>query len=898
MCDLQPFPRRGALGAARSSTRARTAALAVTLVSMLAVWTPAVSGQGCPVTFTGATTSPSLRLMTYNAHFQVDPGCSEDQYPDDFETRAQDIAALILADNPDIVALQEVNADSIKKLFIELLQGTYPSFVEKLDENDLENDSGLMLFSKYRFDEPAGEFINFAEIDFQNQGFPAEVNGLVFSDAVGTDAWANKGAGMVHVLNECNGLSSFHVAFTHMQADHDGDSDASLAAKMEARQLQMADIKRLIETHVSLPLMPFEPVFVLGDLNYDGNLFANPPEFFMTVDSFDNVVQHPHSEWANTFDGADPTVDINDGFFACRGLVCTYPGTSAPPEGTYLTDAWAFGTSPRDPGVTSSQVFEDSPSAGTRKDYVLHNRPRRRGIDDLCMQHITRGFVPLAGAGIGGDLSDHLPVTADFNRPAPRCSPHPLSDNRPVPMMGPGEVVFNFDDPTAPNFKDVSFTDGQINFPGSLQWYVIDQAASYEIKVTGNNIGYRVYQGENLSNPMAPFNGECEEIASAGRGDGSFSCKFNMQKPPYFIQVFASATSADADGLPDRTRAGDTYTIDFHRFDCSSMDDACLLKAATEVGPYRWPVGPLDPSKSHPESNTMYFRFDTEFASDGVSPVITLQLQHDFALPPASQPDVLTMELVDSTGALVCGPPECLAGTGLASFEPESGWSDVDNDLRPDRLATAPDGKLDGEDNWTQPYYLKVIRGQPYQAQGDRVWVRYETDLTYFRPLKLVCKEERTWIGEDDIQARFGYDSLSAIIEWLGWEWDDGHKIEQAGTTGVWMREFPFSMDRSFLRFVKPEIYEDVQDGDDYLFKSPISGSQILPLDRTTVSANDAPFKAKYIYSDATDPDDADYWYEMGFQLTHERPVCRTSPTVPTDGDCTPPLTCQNGACQ
>ncbi len=885
-----------------SKTRTRLAWF-LGLIAVMAVWPrgPAYA-QGCPFTFTNASTSGSLRIMTLNAAIQVYPGDSEDQYELDFEDRARAIAALILADSPDVVALQEVNADAIKKVFIEELDGTYPSFVEKLDENDLDNDSGLMMFSKFRFQDPLGSFHGSSHVESENQGIPAFINSIVFSDANGGDWWANKGVGIARILNECNGNAPFHVAFTHMQASHADDSDPWLATKMETRQKQLAEIRDLLEIHVTPDRMRFEPVFLVGDLNIDGNLFASPPPFFMTPSGGNGVVIESHTEWLETFDSANlspPFSDMNGGFYSCAGGECTYDGSVFPSTGTFFTDAWAFGTSPLDPGQTNPSLFEPAPNEGARKDYVLHNRPKRslRGgaeTDMLCLQHVVRGFSPLLGAGIGGDLSDHVAVTADFNRPASRCSPHPRKADRSNPLLGPEEVSFDLEDPQAPNFKDVEFP-GFITFPGSLQWYRINQAASYEIEVTGANVGYRVYQGADLSNPMMPFNGECSEDPG-GHEPPSFKCKFKMESPPYFVQVFASATSADSDGVPDRTRAAVPYDIGFHRYDCSSIDSACFLEAGKQIGPYRWPVGPLNASQQPPDDNAMFFRFDTELARDLGSPTITFLLDHDFPVPGEGQPDVLTMQLVDETGALVCVPPLCPLGDGLRSQTP--GWADSDGDQMMDRLAIAEPGTLPGDGSWTEEYFLKVLRHPNYQLQDDRVFVTYKTDLTYFRPLELFCGEERTDLGDDDIEARFVFDSLAAIIAFMGDKWSDGHSIAQAGS-GSSSGDLPFVLDGAFLTLLKPEIFEDVLDGDDFFFESPNSGNKIQPLSADVIAPKDVPVTDVHIYSDEPKAEDAEYWYELNFQLTHERPACR--PLIPNpaiQGDCIAPRTCQNGACK
>ena len=59
----------------------------------------------------------------------------------------------------------------------------------------------------------------------------------------------------------------------------------------------------------------------------------------------------------------------------------------------------------------------------------------------------------------------------------------------------------------APNHSDVQFNDGTITYPGSMQWYVIDQAYPYKIAIFGDHVAYDVYHGSDLSQPMPPWDG-------------------------------------------------------------------------------------------------------------------------------------------------------------------------------------------------------------------------------------------------------------------------------------------------------------------------------------------------------------------------------------------------------
>ncbi len=80
----------------------------------------------------------------------------ESEYGMSTEERAEAIAKAILKLKPlpDIIALQEVFDEDAKDELEDALKGTYPHYVYKLDSNDfidLDEDSGLMLFSRFPF---------------------------------------------------------------------------------------------------------------------------------------------------------------------------------------------------------------------------------------------------------------------------------------------------------------------------------------------------------------------------------------------------------------------------------------------------------------------------------------------------------------------------------------------------------------------------------------------------------------------------------------------------------------------------------------------------------------------------------------------------------------------------
>ncbi|MEM7583067.1 MAG: hypothetical protein AAF560_06780, partial [Acidobacteriota bacterium] len=643
-----------------------------------------------------------------------------------------------------------------------------------------------------------------------------------------------------------------------------------------------------------------DPVFLMGDLNVNGNRFIAPPPLvpFWSGASWE---ERPWTEWQYIFASTDPAQPIDDqhrGFFACDTRPCTYDPSAPSDPASYLVDAWAYGTSPLDPGQTNSgdntggSLSFPKAEEGQRLDYILHNRPQIPAVTGdgstrgLCLQHIVRGFRNTSVNGGAENLSDHLPVTADFNLQAPRCSPYPHRDDSVASnLFGPEPVAFDAEDPTASNHKLVGF-DGTVTFPGSMQWYLIDQAYPVEIGLTGFQVGYEVYQGADLSNPIAPFNGDCELT------DSSFACKYTLYDPPYYVRVYGT-TGHPSDPTPDRTRAGQDYTIRFQRYTCSSIEDACPLLPAVTSGPWVWPETLLNPTAQSPDQDTMFFEFLSERSSTGGWPEVTFAIDSSFAVAP----NPLTLSLIRKNGALACPVSECPAGDGLLSQSPgiDTWGPDANGDGLPERVATARAGTLPGSVSWPEPYYLKVRRSPLYLGQQQAIHVRFETDLNYFRPIELYCAEEETDFGLDVLRASFTFDDLE-VVEGLPQQWDNGMKLVEAGTAN-WFYSWPFELDGSMLEHLIPGLDDMNSDGtvEDHLF-SVTDGFSIDALPKQQ-RADQPPHLATYKWTDDVSPADADYLYVMTYQLTHSRPPCRGEDPFP-NGDCRAPFVCRFGACQ
>src|SRR5262249_28321381 len=148
-------------------------------------------------------------------------------------------------------------------------------------------------------------------------------------------------------------------------------------------------------------------------------------------------------------------------------------------------------------------------------------------------------------------LSDHLPIHVDFNLTAPHCSPNEQDPN------GPLVVALN---PQTP----VANIPGQIQNPGNMQWYKINQAGTYWINITQRpgQVAFDVYADTALSEPIKPYHNQTDPRKGS---------RFVVKRPIY-IRTYA----IDASGKPDRTSVPG-YSIRFQRAMGQGPSDAIHL---------------------------------------------------------------------------------------------------------------------------------------------------------------------------------------------------------------------------------------------------------------------------------------------------------------------------------
>jgi len=419
----------------------------------------------------------SLRIITYNTQFL--PWLVTKYSAENDILKARMMCGRIIKAGADVVVLNEVFDEDARGEFETCLSAVYPHFVSKMDKvGDLE-DSGLMLFSRY----PLGKFNqapmgqrdpHITKVTAENQGIPFDAFFYLYTDAEAATAEdvTAKGVGLVRVHVPC---ANKHVTigFTHMQASYDPPGESQVTA--EVRDDQMDHIRKLIEGAVGKEGMKTEEVYLLGDLNIDGNL---------------------HSTGTPIIIGGMPEWNYH---FARPGSFFFDP----------MFDGWAYGTSDQDPGQTSGVGFPyfPDPGAGERFDYLLHNKPEVHDAP-MCLQHIR--LARELALPQGKELSDHLGVFADINRFEPGCGPT-------------NAHMVNITQTT-------TYVPGTLVHPGAMQWYLVTKPGSFSFEVKSPGpVELSVYEEDDLTRPIRDFYGEVTEW---GR-------RFEVLKPPFYIRVYS-----------------------------------------------------------------------------------------------------------------------------------------------------------------------------------------------------------------------------------------------------------------------------------------------------------------------------------------------------------------------
>jgi endonuclease/exonuclease/phosphatase family metal-dependent hydrolase len=418
-----------------------------------------------PIPVPGTT----YKVLMYNLQLRplttcVTAECDSEIYNMSNETRAGLIASKLLADDPDIIVLNEPFDEGARDVLVEELSSRYPTVVQKLKENlSLREDAGLMLFAKasaLAVPTPSG-----------GECFQPGTSGTClvafhrYRNRAGADALVQNGIGFVRLHNPATGRP-LNVLFTHLQAN---ERNLTLDESRAVRAAQIEEAKVFINQWAPSSALDQDTVLA-GDLNVRG-----APD----GEDDDPVFQ----EYGDRITG-------DSGF-----------------GGLGLEDTHRLAASPADPMFSFDGELNSAQRGGSRSrlDYILF-RPAAIGTG-ACVQHTTlrRGYHVETAPGdgyIGTDLSDHFPIDATIGRAGASCTPR-----------APVEV----------QAADAAFARTFGGDRDAVQWFHQPTAGTYSLSLGGfanviadSSVDIEVYRDDDLSEPLTPYLGSAHLRAQDG----------------------------------------------------------------------------------------------------------------------------------------------------------------------------------------------------------------------------------------------------------------------------------------------------------------------------------------------------------------------------------------------
>jgi endonuclease/exonuclease/phosphatase family metal-dependent hydrolase len=192
--------------------------------------------------------SAPLKVLTWNVFLRP-----HSLFKDGQRKRAEAIAEVLLQENYDVIALQEVFDKTRRMTLIDRLGDQYPHFAGPSDRGLLKINDGLMIFSKYPI---------------------VDEEIMRYSRAAGADRMARKGALLVELT--VNG-KAVQVVNTHAQSM--SDRKCQRIRNSQYQELQEDLLARHSRTGV--------PQIILGDMNTDRADSASYAEMLNTFDALD-----------------------------------------------------------------------------------------------------------------------------------------------------------------------------------------------------------------------------------------------------------------------------------------------------------------------------------------------------------------------------------------------------------------------------------------------------------------------------------------------------------------------------------------------------------------------------------------------------------------------------------
>jgi exonuclease III len=797
--------------------------------------------------------------MTYNSQFLPFPESTDNDYFDEDGNplsnvqRATLLADRILQTGLEIVMLNEVFDEDARKALVDALKTTFPYYVAYIGNDSDPSDSGLMLFSRYPFEKVKLDdrhIYECGDVEVGQNGVtsecPGEVLGFVEFDCEvadsQSDCLASKGAGLVRIRLPMQ--ESLTVVFTHPRASYGADLDNSLygpdglpCAKKLERQKALEQIEKLVrDATEEYEGDPYDAkVVVAGDLNIDGN-----PHHGQNSACLD-------AEWADAFSSSGVVA-----FTSCADL----PNQTCINERRVLFDAWAFTTSPDDLGRTTAFDFTTDLAApdllgqGDRLDYILVRGPSTPTASDLMVPQHTA--IAYAVGGDLGELSDHLPVSANLLLPGQDVQVHHSTPSDAASLNVP-----------ASGFASIPM---EIKHRGQMQWTVLNgKPGTYTVRSPsqGEPIAFQVYEPTDLSRPLEP--------RRAGR-DGGWV--YVMTSPPYFIRTYV--TYPFEPGVHDR-ESTTAYTVSAKRHDCTSAFEPCILTAGEKgdgVVEVTWPAG--QPVNSE---DAMWFEFYADDPVEQKTPTF-----HEFEV------------YVDEDMSLV-GLPDF--EFKVVDFDTQTPLPDIEWEttvwefLHKGQRADGVHGKPNSTPSFAN-HLLMVIRPMNALAWGDTpVKVFHGTNLTYFKPLTIEVLQENDDSAHDELRIYMKpentdlfYNSVTDFDLYVHAhkftalpqidEREDGGSAWPAGSLGSLKltEQLPLLM-----------LEDDDEDGEDepgdFLFAQPkpsaswaTDNKRALKILKTDVT--DAHLKWNFSNNMTLETDDMDYRYVFTFDISHTPPCFTT----------------------
>jgi hypothetical protein len=489
-----------------------------------------------------------LRMATFNAQFlpsTLNAGTTEEN--------GHRLVERIKAAGYDFIVLNEMFDEDLKEIVRSGLASTYPYYVEYLDADDLE-DSGLGFYSKFPFASLPDPVHRIDPLDCRASGplipvpgFPqAQYNKdcdrvafLEFDDCNSDDCFASKGVGLVRLRDPVVSSRIINVLFTHMQASYapagypqEFDDPDNARDQFFVRLAQLSDIETILFDTIGAEGFQQEEVFLLGDLNIDGDLADN------VINDLDVLMVENLLEWGLAFDSSAS-------FFTSE-MIESWARENAPEEanGNY------------DRGITNVTAWGPNED-GARLDYIVRKDHVRTCAQHMTIAHNLRWGAPYTETGMGPDgighggvedLSDHYGLNLDYNLDRAKCSP--------VRAL----VV-----PTTPG--DMAIETDELDIPGAMHWYRFETPGTYSFQFESpDGADYRVYEAVDLTTPVPQYKEE-ETVVDFPRFQ-FHGKQFRISKAPFYVRVFH----------PDRAKAGADYALIALRHDCGTIEQACALK--------------------------------------------------------------------------------------------------------------------------------------------------------------------------------------------------------------------------------------------------------------------------------------------------------------------------------